>query len=45
MVARDGKSVIFGNTSDPGGSTFSYTATEWQQFVIGVKDGDFDDIA
>jgi predicted secreted Zn-dependent protease len=45
MVARDGKSVVFGNTTNPGGPTFSYTAAEWQQFVVGVKQGDFDNIA
>jgi hypothetical protein len=45
MVARDGDSVIFGNTTDPGGAIYSYTTAEWQQFVVGVKQGDFDDIA
>jgi hypothetical protein len=45
MVARDGESVVFGNTTDPNGSTYSYTTAEWQQFVIGVKQGDFDGIA
>lgn len=44
MVARDGDSVLFGNTTTPGGDTFSYTTTEWQQFVVGVKRGDFDGI-
>jgi hypothetical protein len=45
MVARDGDSVLFGNTTTPGGAKFSYTATEWQHFVVGVKQGDFDGIA
>jgi hypothetical protein len=45
MVARNGDSVIFGNTTNPGGATYSYTTAEWQQFVVGVKQGDFDDIA
>jgi predicted secreted Zn-dependent protease len=45
MVARDGDSVVFGNTTDPSGSTYSYTTAEWRQFLIGVKQGDFDGIA
>lgn len=45
MVARDGDLVVFGNTTNPEGPTFSYTTTEWQQFVVGVKQGDFDGIA
>ncbi len=45
MVARDGDSVVFGNTANRGGLTYSYTTAEWQQFVVGVKQGDFDGIA
>jgi predicted secreted Zn-dependent protease len=45
MVTRNGDSVIFGNTTTPDGPTYSYTTAEWQQFVVGVKQGDFDDIA
>lgn len=44
-VARDGDFVIFGNTTAPKGNTYSYTVTEWKQFVIGVKQGDFDNVA
>ena len=43
-VARDKDSVVFGNTTDPGGPTHSYSTAEWEQFVIGVKRGDFDGI-
>jgi hypothetical protein len=45
MVARDEERVVFGNTTEPDGPTYSYTAAEWRQFVIGVKQGDFDGIA
>jgi len=45
MVARDKDFVIFGNSTDPGGPAYAYTAAEWQQFIIGVKQGDFDSIA
>jgi predicted secreted Zn-dependent protease len=45
MVARHGDSVVFGNTTNPGGPIFAYTRAEWNEFIVGVKSGDFDDIA
>jgi predicted secreted Zn-dependent protease len=45
MVACHGDSVMFGNTSQPGGPVFTYTKAEWKEFLAGVKLGDFDDIA
>lgn len=45
IVARDKDSVVFGNSADPGAVTYSYTTAEWQQFLVGVKQGDFDGIA
>lgn len=45
MVARDGESVVFGNTAEPGGPVYSYSRAEWKEFLEGVKRGDFDDIA
>lgn len=44
-VARDGDSVVFGNTTQPGGPVYVYTRAEWKEFLAGVKLGDFDDIA
>ncbi len=44
IVARQGDSVVFGNTIHPHGPTYAYTATEWKEFIAGVKLGDFDDI-
>ena len=44
MVARNGDSVVFGNTQDPQGPVYMYTAAEWHQFVAGVKQGDFDGV-
>jgi predicted secreted Zn-dependent protease len=44
MVARNGDSVIFGNTQDPNGPVYSYTTSEWQQFLAGAKQGDFDGV-
>jgi len=42
MVARNGEQVVFGNTQHPHGPVYIYTAAEWQNFVVGVKQGDFD---
>ncbi len=44
MVARDGESVLFGNTTQPDGPVYVYTGAEWKEFVAGVKLGDFDDV-
>ena len=43
-VARDGGSVVFGNTAEPNGPVITYTRAEWNAFIAGVKLGDFDDI-
>ena len=45
MVARQGDSVVFGNTGQPDGAVYTYTRAEWNEFLAGVKLGDFDDIA
>ena len=44
MVARDGEFVLFGNTSKPDGPAVTFTRAEWQDFLVGVKSGDFDDL-
>ncbi len=44
MVARDGDSVVLGNTAQPDGPAYAYTGAEWKEVVAGVKLGDFDDI-
>jgi Domain of unknown function (DUF397) len=45
MVARQGDSVLFGNTSQPDGPVYTYTRAEWREFLAGAKMGDFDDLA
>jgi len=45
MVARHGDSVVFGDRNEPDGPVISYTAADWNEFLTGVKRGDFDDIA
>lgn len=44
MVARRGDAVVFGNTSRPDGPVAKYTWAEWDEFLAGVKRGDFDDL-
>jgi predicted secreted Zn-dependent protease len=43
-VASHGDLVVFGNTTQPGGPVYTYTKTEWIDFVAGVKQGDFDGV-
>lgn len=45
MVALQADSVVLGNTSQPHGPVYTYTRAEWEEFLAGVKLGDFDEIA
>lgn len=45
MVARHGDSVVFSNARQPDGPVYVYTVDEWKEFILGVKAGDFDDLA
>jgi hypothetical protein len=44
-VARNGDSVLIGNTRRPEGPVGEFTTDEWRQFLAGAKRGDFDGIA
>jgi hypothetical protein len=44
VVARNGESILLGNSSDPDGPITTYTQAEWSEFVKGIKRGDFDDL-
>lgn len=44
MVARQGDSILLGNTSRPDGPVYSYSRAEWQEFLAAVKLGHFDEI-
>ena len=44
MVARDGEFILFGNTTQPDGPKISYTRAEVEEFVAGIRRGDFDDL-
>jgi hypothetical protein len=44
MVARDGESVLLGNTGKPDGPKLSFTRAEVAAFIAAVKRGEFDDL-
>jgi hypothetical protein len=44
-VARDGNSILIGNTRLPEGPVGEFTTDEWRHFLAGAKSGDFDGIA
>jgi hypothetical protein len=35
--------ILIGDTKYPDGDVLTYTVSEWQDFVTGIKQGDFDD--
>jgi Domain of unknown function (DUF397) len=43
-VAPSNGMILIGDTKNPGG-VLTYTASEWQEFVAGIKRGDFDDLS
>jgi predicted secreted Zn-dependent protease len=45
IVARQGESVLIGNSTDPEGPVSVFTLEEWSVFIDGIKLGDFDEIA
>ena len=42
QVAASGQAVLIGNSNEPSGPVLTYTHDELQEFVVGVKKGDFD---
>jgi hypothetical protein len=45
IAARQGDSVVLGNSSQPGGPVSVYTRAEFREFLAGAKLGDFDELA
>jgi hypothetical protein len=43
-VGTLGESILIGRKEDREGSYATFTRNEWQAFVAGVKDGDFDSL-
>jgi hypothetical protein len=44
-VLPDGAGVAMRNSRDPQGVALIYTVAEIRAFILGVQDGDFDDLA
>jgi Domain of unknown function (DUF397) len=36
--------IMIGDTKNPGGPVLSYSRAEWDAFVAGIRQGDFDDL-
>lgn len=41
---HDDHMVVMRDAADPDGDALYYTPDEWQAFILGVKDGEFDDM-
>jgi Domain of unknown function (DUF397) len=44
QVARHGKVILIGDSKQPSGPVLSYSPQEWEAFLGGAKEGDFDDM-
>jgi hypothetical protein len=44
QIGFRGESVLIRSSADPCGAFVTLTRDEWQVFVAGVKDGDFDSL-
>lgn len=44
QVAASGPMVLIADSKAPGGPALSYTVAEFREFIIGAKNGDFDDL-
>lgn len=42
QVAVKGDQVVVRDSKDPDGPVLAFTATEWDCFLIGVREGEFD---
>jgi predicted secreted Zn-dependent protease len=43
-VAASGEVILIADSKQHEGPILSYSHTEWQEFVSGIKNGDFDDL-
>jgi uncharacterized protein DUF397 len=44
QVGTNGTSVLVRSSADPDGICVTLSREEWQQFIVAVKDGDFDNL-
>jgi predicted secreted Zn-dependent protease len=43
-VAASGDMIVIGDSKSPEGPVLTYSHSEWNTFVEGVRQGDFDDL-
>jgi Domain of unknown function (DUF397) len=43
-LARAGSMIAIRDSKDPAGPVLTYTSAEWQAFLHGAKNGEFDDL-
>ena len=41
-IAREGDRIVMRDSKDPNGPVLTFTRELWEQFIQGVKDGEFD---
>jgi Domain of unknown function (DUF397) len=44
QVAASGQMILMADSKAPEGPVLSYTRTEFREFILGAKDGDYDDL-
>jgi hypothetical protein len=44
QVAASGPMILVADSKAPAGPVLSYTRTEFREFIIGAKNGDYDDL-
>lgn len=44
QVAASGPMILIADSKTPSGPALSYTMTEFREFILGAKNGDFDDL-
>jgi uncharacterized protein DUF397 len=44
QVAANGPVILIADSKAPDGPALSYSLTEFREFIIGAKNGDFDDL-
>jgi hypothetical protein len=44
QIAESGQMILMADSKAPGGPILSYTRNEFREFVLGAKNGEFDDL-
>jgi hypothetical protein len=44
QIAASGEMVLVADSKSPGGPFLSYTREEFREFIMGAKNGDYDDL-